>query len=716
MADRPTLRTLADRLGILPSYIGVDGRVHSTSNDTREALVRAMGYDGSTEATAQKSLEVLDRVDDDGGVNPVRVLTVTVGAPPTLGFRLPADQERPRAIELVWHDEGGWKRRFNLRSIPDGPGGRGFAVRLPILPGPGYHRVVLNWDSASGATEKEQLVIVAPSVCCDAKWRMPDTRGFGVLANLYAVAGERNWGVGDFGDVREIIATASRHGADFVGLNPLHSLRNVGHDICPYTPLSRLFHNPLYIEMEQVPELDDCQEARTLLSSSESVALLARLRSSPYVNYDDVYALKKRVLRLLHTAFGSTHEQADTPRGRAYRAFLREQGDALRHHAVFLALTDHFQTPMWRRWPAAFRNPHAGDVMSLAVECRDEVSFQMFLQFETERQLASLADAARTARMGIGLYLDLALGSSDAGSDSWMYPDLFVHEVRVGAPPDPYSDTGQTWGFPPLHPRRLAASRYDYWIRMLRASMAHAGMIRIDHVMGLFRQFWVPDGRTAVDGAYVLYPAEELLGILALESQRHGVVVVGEDLGTVPPEVPESMRRKRMLSSRVIWFERDETNGFRPADAIPSEALTTVTTHDHPPLRGLLTSHDLVIRRRTGLIADDNEANQLAAERRAALADLARRLRLEGLLSDNASPTFEEFCTAIHVFAARTPSLLAGLYLDDLSGEVEPVNIPGVPVSRYPSWSRRMTVTLDSLLSDQRVLALLDEVRNSRRG
>jgi 4-alpha-glucanotransferase len=393
---------------------------------------------------------------------------------------------------------------------------------------------------------------------------------------------------------------------------------------------------------------------------------------------------------------------------------LHNGGPPLDHHAVFMALAEHFHTTQWRQWPREFQSASNPAVALFASRHRQEIGFHLYVQFELDRQLESLAALTRAGRMQIGLYLDLALGSSEAGSDAWTNPELFVPGVRVGAPPDPYSATGQTWGFPPLHPLRLRESKYDYWIRVLRAQMAHAGMVRIDHVMGLFRQYWVPEGQTAEAGAYVRFPADDLLGILALESQRHGVIVIGEDLGTVPPEVPEAMRRRRMLSSKVVWFEREWDGRFKPAGPYPERALTTVTTHDLPPLNGLWTKRDLDIRREIGLITDD-EASVLAdRERRDELAALVQRLREEKLLEESDGPTFEELCTAVHAFAGRTRSVLFGVYLDDVAGEIEPVNIPGVRLSQYRSWSRRMRRTVESLVADPGVLRVLDEIRRAR--
>jgi 4-alpha-glucanotransferase len=354
-------------------------------------------------------------------------------------------------------------------------------------------------------------------------------------------------------------------------------------------------------------------------------------------------------------------------------------------YATFLALEGHFALPQSKGpdendWPPAYRNPDSPEVEAFRHTHYREIEFHIYVQFELDRQLAAVAAQARRAGMPLGLYHDLAIGSAADGSDAWAFGNLFVKGVEVGAPPDPYSDVGQTWGFPPVDPRRLTATRYDYWIRLLRNAMAHAGMLRIDHVMGLFRQFWVPDGAPATEGAYVQYPAEDLLGILALESRRHNTVIVGEDLGTVPPEVPPTLAQWGILSTRVMYFERDHEGRFNPSDFYSPRALVTATNHDHPPLAGFRTGRDLEIRHDLGLIRSEQELEEAREQRARACMLLQERLRAEGISFDDVEDPDEALCRAVHAFLARTPSPLVGVSLDDLAGETDPVNVPG--------WSR----------------------------
>jgi 4-alpha-glucanotransferase len=306
----------------------------------------------------------------------------------------------------------------------------------------------------------------------------------------------------------------------------------------------------------------------------------------------------------------------------------------------------------------------------------------------------------------VGLYQDLAIGTSPAGSDTWSFPDIFVDGVTIGSPPDPYSATGQNWGLPPIDPRRLAQNGYRYFIRLVRAAFRHAGALRIDHVMGLFRAFWIPEGHAGTDGAYVRYPSNDLLGILALESVRHNALVVGEDLGTVPPEVPPALAKWGLLSSKVLYFERGDAGAFLPADRYGADALATANTHDMATLAGFWEGHDIELRAQVGLLepdAVDAARTERARDKRQLLRRLAEARVLPSGVDPNAADlqiASADLRGAVHDFLALTPSVLVGVALDDVAGERDPVNVPGVGGDRHPSWTRRMTKSLEELRTD----------------
>jgi 4-alpha-glucanotransferase len=358
--------------------------------------------------------------------------------------------------------------------------------------------------------------------------------------------------------------------------------------------------------------------------------------------------------------------------------------------------------PDARAWPEPLRDCTGEAVAALRHELADRVDYHRWLQFELDRQLGVAALEASGSGLSLGLYQDLAVGSSPSGSDVWANPGLFLHGATVGAPPDMYSEEGQNWGLPAINPHVLRATGYDYWTRLLRAGFRHAGALRIDHALGLFRMFWVPAGASAKVGAYVRMFSEELFGILALESARHNALVVGEDLGTVPPEVPKVLDRWGVLGSKVLVFERDFTTGrFREAKDYPRLALATVNTHDLPPLVGWLEERDITIRSEVGDLVDPEQIWTMRRARENDRVALIESLIEAGLLPHTAreNVTSDALITAVHTFIRRTPAALVGLSLDDLAHEAAPVNIPGVTQDRYPCWSRRMRDTLEVLLS-----------------
>jgi 4-alpha-glucanotransferase len=433
---------------------------------------------------------------------------------------------------------------------------------------------------------------------------------------------------------------------------------------------------------------------------------LRSLRAGTQVDYEQVMALKLPMLQQLYRTFVRTHRTRDSARGRAFRRFCQREGDALLDFSTFQVLQARFGTGdarvarTWHDWPVPYRDRHPAAIERIRRDHRDEIDFHRYLQFELETQLERVARDARAHHLPIGVYQDLAIGSSGEGSDVWAFRDVFVSGVSVGAPPDEYNAAGQNWNFPPLDPRRLRATGYDYFVRVIRANLRTAGALRIDHVMGLLRQYWIPNGATAAGGAYVRFPADDLFGIVALESCRARALVIGEDLGTVPAEIPAMLRRWGVLSTRVLYFERDSRGRFHPARHYPSRALVSANTHDLPPVIGFLEGRDLALRRQLGVL-DDQALARARSERAHDVTALVQRLRRAGLLGKQRTPARAAAVRdAIHVFLGRTRAALVGIALDDLAAERDPVNVPGVDVERHPSWSRRLKRTLEAIAAD----------------
>ncbi len=708
MSKRPELRALAERLGILSSYIDQTGREERhTSDATREALVAALGHDGSSEAAAAAALQALERGERSRLLEPVQVWREHAQREPRVRVRLPAG-EVATAYGLELEGEDGRAARVEGRAPALRAGGE-LDLALPLRPAPGYHRLRVVLDARGGTRVGDGLLVVAPRTCFTPSERLGEHRVFGLWANLYTVRSRRNWGFGDFGDLRELLRFCAGTGGAFVGLNPLHAIRGRGHDVSPYGPVSRLYRNLLYLDVADVPELEGCVEARTLLDDRELRARLSRLREAPWIDAERVLEAKLRLLGPLHRRFAELHRDRPTARGAEYARYREREGETLRDFATFCALVeragDPFSDP--RRWPSGLRDPSSREVAAFRAEHPERVDRHCWIQFELDRQLAAAAKEARDVGLPLGLYTDLAVGSAPDGADPWLFPGLFAEGAHAGAPPDDYSSSGQDWGFQPLDPHRLRADGYRYWVRLVRAGFAHARALRIDHALGLFRLFWIPAGRPGSEGAYLRYPAADLLGILALESQRHRAVVVAEDLGTIPPEVPGALASWGVLSSKVLYFERED-GGFRPSAAYSSRALVTANTHDLPPLAGFFADRDLELRRNVGQMTAE-EVAEAGARRDRERAALLWRLREEGCLPPgDGVPSGPELCAAVNAFLCRTPSPLVGISLDDVAGEVDPVNLPGVPVERWPSWSRRMRLALEEMASDPGVVRALE--------
>ena len=683
-------------MGVLDSYRDIHGTERITTRDTRAALLRAMGLAIEHDADAERELARLDDAAAQRLLEPVAVVRAHAWQLPAL----PVAEGTEWSAELVLEDG----TRTSMRGVTS-------AAAPPATPAPlplGYHELRVSADDGGRTREASQLLIVSPAQCTTVERRLGGRRAVGVLANLYSLRSAHDWGCGDVGDLRRLADWVARAGGSFVGINPLHALCNRGAGVSPYFPVSRLFNNPIYLDVTALPELADAPDAASLVADTDFAAARDALRARRLVDYEEVMRLKRRVLRLLHRAFVRVHRDRDTPRGNAYRRYRLAQGETLDRFAVFCAIAEHLAGPNdddapecdWRRWPAPLRDPGSAAVADFARGNEDAVDFHRYLQFALDAQLAGAADA-----LALGVYRDLAVGSAPDGCDTWAWPSLFAQGATIGAPPDDFAADGQNWGLPPIMPRALRDDRYRYWIRLLRSSFAHGGALRIDHVMGLFRQYWVPTAMPAQRGAYVRYPAEELLHITALESHRHNAIVVGENLGTVPPEVGPALDAHGMLSSAVMYFERNAGGDFLPSADYPAHALVSVGTHDHVPLAGFLNGRDLEIHRELGLLADDDARRRALTERERARQALLERLEHEGVAPASTAGS-ANVVAAAHAFLGRTPAVMVGVALDDLGLETDPVNVPGTTDSHYPNWQRKMRRTLEEIATPGAAAAL----------
>ncbi|MFI1413728.1 4-alpha-glucanotransferase [Streptomyces sp. NPDC020707] len=584
--------------------------------------------------------------------------------------------------------------------------------RLPV----GVHELT--------ATAPDGRIARAHLVVAPARLPAPEGRTYGLLVQVYSLLSRRSWGMGDLGDLTELTTWAGRAlGAGFVQVNPMHAaVPGAPTDPSPYRPSSRRYPDPVYLRVEDIPEfayVDENDRERLL-------ALLVRARElrgsvldeGALIDRDAVWELKREALELVRKVPLGPGRRA------AYCDFLAEEGEALEDHATWYALAEVYGSD-WTRWPQGLRDPRSAETARARAELMDRVDFHSRLAWLTDAQLATAQRGARDAGMPVGLVHDLAVGVHPGGADAWAQQEVFAAGMSVGAPPDAFSVQGQDWGLPPWRPDRLAESGYAPYRRLLRALFRYAGALRIDHVMGLFRLWWVPQGRPATEGTYVRYDAEAMLAILALEASRAGALVIGEDLGTVEPGVRETLQEHGVLGTSVLWFERDwDGTGLPlPPESWRADCLATATTHDLPSTASRLTGDHVELRDRLGLLTRpvDEERAEAAADVGEWLALLARLGLLQGAAGGVSEQSEEAEIQAVHRFLLRTPARLVGVWLPDAVGDRRPQNLPGT-WDQYPNWrlpvadAEGRPVTLEELAASPRLHALMDVLRGGSGG
>jgi 4-alpha-glucanotransferase len=538
----------------------------------------------------------------------------------------------------------------------------------------------------------DRSLLVAPRRCP----RPPRTWGWAV--QLYGARSRCSWGMGDLNDLARLATwSAAECGAGFLLVNPLHAAApGLPQEASPYFPASRRFHNPLYLAVEELPEVallapDDRAEVLRLGTEARS------LNDAELIDRDAVWRAKSRALEILF--------RVDSPsRRRALDSYRAREGAGLADFATWAALAERHPGP-YQQWPEAYRHPRNPAVAEARAELADRATFHAWLQWLCAAQLAEAQRCAREAGMPVGLVHDLAVGVDPGGADAWAQQDDLAHGMSVGAPPDSFNQKGQDWLLPPWRPDRLRASGYAPFRDMVRATLADAGGIRVDHAMGLFRLFWVPEGASPAEGTYVRYDADALLGILVYECHQAGAVAVAEDLGTVEPGVPETLRESGVLGSAVLWFE-----DRRPED-YPELAFTSVTTHDLPTARGFWTDESLRVQAELGLLGAGRTVDEQRAINDRDRERVHALLQAEGLAP--ADPTVDELVVGMHAFVARTPSLMVAAALGDALGDPRQPNMPGTR-DEYPNWRLPLPALLDDLGNDPGLNAVVAAIRAER--
>ncbi|MDT8452586.1 MAG: malto-oligosyltrehalose synthase [Gammaproteobacteria bacterium] len=733
MSSHELLEKLCAHYYISPEYHDIWGKPHSATAKTRQALLAAMGVEAETEEFMQQALNEVEIAQWCRLLPPVQVVSETEQRIEIV-MGIAEEQLQQRLRWSVLEESG---LRHNGEFLPTDLALREAKMlagetrqhRLLVLPGgiqSGYHRLELHNIKVPERPLASMSLIVAPERCYQPQVLEEDQRIWGPAIQLYALRSTRNWGIGDFTDLIRVLEFAARAGAALVGVNPLHALfpHNPAH-ASPYSPSSRLFLNTLYLDVEAVPDFDECQDARQRVEDESFQVRLRALRHTELVDYVEVANIKTEILSALYQHFRRRHLNNGSDRATAFRRFQEEQGVALHQHALYEALQREFykHDPAcwgWPVWPKAYRSPQSEAVVEFAVEHAEQVQFFEYLQWQASMQLQSVGRRAYQLGLGVGLYQDLAVSVDVGGAEAWNNQGLYALSARIGSPPDDFNLKGQDWGLPPWRPKTLREQAYAPFIVTLRQNMHNAGALRIDHVMALMRLFWVPPGEIPEDGSYVHYPFEDLLGILALESQRNQCLVIGEDLGTVPDEVRQALHPRGVLSYRLLYFEKTDANDFKPPSAFPSQALVAVTTHDLPTLAGYWQGRDIELRQEFDLFPSAELRAQQVINRARDRVQLLMALEREDLLPEGvnvqavATPTMTPVLVeSIHRYLSRSPARVMMVQMEDILGQLEQVNFPGT-TEQYPNWSRKLTLNLELWDEDPRVVNAVAGLREER--
>ncbi len=704
----------ADQSGINRDYWDVSGHRHEISPAPRRKILESLGWSiDDFEALERQRIDAFER----DSVYPLLSTAVVSESEKRIPLTLDQSAEGEVSFEVVLEDGQKLSGSLHTSQLPvyrrihlDHRHWKAYHLPLPAGMPLGYHQLQC---SLNGHFLGEGQVIVCPD-----RAYLPEnlangglTAGFNVT--LYGLRSSRNWGCGDFTDLRALIDWA-RHdvGFSFIGLNPLHAIHNrAPYNTSPYLPNSIFYKNWIYIDIERVEEFSRCSCAQKLRQSHATEAKLRELRDAEFVQYSQIDRVKRTFLRLLYREFRRSR-QAHPERSQAFDRYCDAEGGLLHRFALYCALDQVLHKRdrnvwTWRQWPQDFQDPESESCRRFAGEYARSIEFYKYVQFVLQIQLDKAQQHAREAGMPIGLYHDLAVATDNTGSDLWAYRSFYVPGCRVGSPPDDFSPSGQDWAFPPPNTLAHRADGYRLYSESIRKIAGSGGALRIDHVMRLYRLFWIPDGFGPLDGTYVTDNALDLLRILALESVRSRNIVVGEDLGTVTDEMREGFSQFRILSYRLFWFEKHHASGqFKHGCEYPRQALVASSTHDLPTLAGFWTGRDIDARRIAGLVDEDNYGRQ-KEERKREKQKILDVLHQEHLLPEHygrdagiLQEVDGDLHNAVIAFLAQVPSLLLLLNGEDFTKEENQQNLPG-STSEYPNWQRKMKVCIEDLRSPQ---------------
>ncbi|MGW4099542.1 4-alpha-glucanotransferase [Mycobacterium sp. NPDC004974] len=694
----PALLELARRYGVAAEFDDWTGRRTAVAESTLVAVLEALGVPAGTERERADALTAHDRQYWQRPLPPIVLgrarepssfwVHVTHGDPVELTLCLEDGTERSGLRQLENN-----RPPYDLGDRLVGEATFELPADLPL----GYHRLRLR----VGEFDSETPVVISPATM-ELPARLGQRRAWGLAVQLYSVRSQSSWGTGDITDLTDLaVWSAAEHGAGFILVNPLHAAApTTPMEPSPYLPTSRRFGSPLYLRAEAIPEFAAVPHRGRIRALR--TALNKRSDRHPTIDRDAAWQAKRTALEQVYRVERSAGREV------AYAAYRARQGRSLEDFAIWCALAERYGAD-WHGWPHALQHPANPEVAAFAAANPQAVDFHRWLQWVLDDQLTAAQATAVQAGMELGIMSDLAVGVDPDGADAWALQDVLALGVTAGAPPDEFNQLGQDWSQPPWRPDRLAEEAYEPFRAVVNMALRHAGGVRIDHIIGMFRLWWIPKGAAPTEGTYVRYDHDAMIGIIALEAHRAGALVVGEDLGTVEPWVRDYLRERGLFGTSILWFESDWSGGPLPAEHWREYCLSSVTTHDLPPTPGYLAGEHVRLREQLGLLTRPAD-QELAADRtaQAAWLDELRRVGLLGL-----HPDTDQVVSALYRYLGRTPSKLLALSLADAVGEVRTQNQPGT-TDEYPNWRIPLAgpdgrrILLEDVFVDPRAAALCD--------
>lgn len=711
---------LAELRGIESNYIDAWGRPMDVEPQSKRRILEAMGYDLSDEQQLQQQLQ---QQSEQAWMEPLdAVMVKRQGQQLVIALRLPIELVNDEMILRIHTEQGASVEQRVVASegelidaahIQDGEF-QEYLIDLNQSLEPGYHQLSLRAEDEDEIASMR--LIIAPLACYKPEAIDKGQKVWGLSVQLYCLRSEHNWGIGDFSDLCYLLEQAADQGAHFVGLNPIHALYPANPDACsPYGPSSRRWLNFIYLDVTAIEGFEH-PEVQKLVNSSEFQARLGQLRNVGYVDYQGVTELKLQALNLLFEHYNQQYLKGNTRQNRAFKAFTEAGGESLQILACYDALQEQLKRQGkdywgWPVFPKGLQEYDLPQVAKFKKANAQRIKFYLFLQWQAAIQLENAHKLAEQRQMCIGIYRDLAVGVSEGSAEIWGNKSLYATDASVGAPPDILGPLGQDWGLPPMDPKQLYRQQYQPIIDLFRSNMQSCGALRIDHVMALLRLWWVPKGNNAKKGSYVYYPVDDLLGILALESQRNQVLVIGEDLGTVPEEIRETLANNGVYSYRVFFFEQAKDGGFFSPGHYPEQSMATLTTHDMPTLTGYWHCLDLELGKHLNLYPSEEILKALYDSRH----DNKQRI-LDTLHGHGSVPEWmgryveqmgmsKELNHGLQLHMATGSSALLSLQLEDWLEMDKPVNVPGTS-SEYPNWQRKLSQPLESVFSSDALQGL----------